>query len=517
MTKLLALCAVLCVLVTACGGGNSDDGSGPAPEAPSPTQASGSPDSEDPDAGGEPASQDAADGTQPGDDTAADQPSDASSSPETSDDAAAGEPGTSDDAAGETPEAYDPILQPSCGGEGELTATAHGVTAETIKIGAPEIDFEELGNLGLAQILRGGIGTVLEVLAEELNENGGICGRMVEVVNFKYLPFGTDTSLAACVYFTEDEEVFAVLGEFTRVPAGNLCVTETHSTALIAAPYTAEDHARANAPWLHMGIASDRRLEVFVTALDKAGLLADAGNVAVHSDAVRQERVDNFLVPALEAAGVSIVERTVLDVPPGDTQAGAAVWRTFQEIYRSADIDTLFVEGDSSSVEQLIQSGLDIALFTTDTEPMAFALEESSDPSYFDAYTLGGPFVEGSTNQRMDDCIEIFERRSGVDVVPTHLLPEEESDWFTPVSFGCAAFDLFVQVAAAAGPNLTNETLQAAIDGFGAIELPNQAFASLGPDKYDVQDGIVLLKFDHEAEDGDGGFVIASDLIDTAG
>ena len=74
-----------------------------------------------------------------------------------------------------------------------------------------------------------------------------------------------------------------------------------------------------------------------------------------------------------------------------------------------------------------------------------------------------------------------------------------------------------MQLAAAAGPNLTNETLQAAIDGFGPIELPNEAFASLGVGKYDARDGVVLMKWDPEAgaEDDAGDFVVFSDLIDT--
>lgn len=504
MKKLFTLCAVFGLLVAACGGGDSGEGK---EAAPSPTQAAESQAPEDTSAPDDSAPEEATVAPQPAEDDASDgQATDTPASTEPSDDAA----------PEEEPAAYDAILQPTCGGEGELSATATGVTATTIKIGAPEIDYEELGNLGLAQLNRGGVGIILGFLVEELNDNGGICGRMVENVGYKFLPFGTDTSLAACVYFTEDEEVFAVLGEFTRVPAGNLCVTETHGTALFGAPFEAEDLARANAPWLHLGIASDRTLEVFVAALDRAGLLADVGNVAVHSSAVFQDRVDNSLVPALEAAGIDVAERTVTDVPPGDTQAAAAVWRTFQEIYRNAEIDTVFLEGDSAAIESLIQSGLDVDLFSTDLAPFTHALRESSDPSYFDAYSLGAPYVEGATNQRMDDCIEIFERRSGFEVLPSHEVPEDETDWYTAVTATCSAFDLFVQVAAAAGPNLSNETLLAAIDGFGSIELPNQAFASLGAGKYDVQDGVVLLKFEHGAEDGEGGFTIASDLIDTA-
>ena len=515
MTKLLTLCAVLGLLMTACGGGDSDGGDGAATEAPPATQAAELPDPENADAAGQPGSEGAGDGPQPTDDTAADPAPGTSPSPETPDDPAAAQPETPDDPAAAQPETPDPIFQPTCRGEGELSATASGVTADTIKIGAPQVDYEELGNRGLAQINRGSFEVVLQALAEELNENGGICGRMVESVTFDFLPFGTDTSLAGCVYFTEDENVFAVVGDF-RVPAGNLCITETYSTALFGAPFTAEDLARANAPWVNLRIASDRLLDVFVTALDRGGQLAGVGDVAVHSDTLRQETVDNVLVPALEAAGVNIVQRTVLDVPAGDTQAVASVWRTFLEIYRSAGVDAVFLEGDPLAIGQLMQGGLDVDLFTTDIDPVSFALRDSGDPGYFDVYSLGGPIVTGEYNQRMEDCIDVFERRSGIEAVPSSEVPEDGTDWHVPVVGICPRFDLFVQVAAAAGPNLTNETLQAAIDGFGSIELPGETFASLGPGKYDARDGVVLLRWDPEAEDGAGGFVAASELIDTA-
>ena len=508
MKKLLVFFTIFGLLVAACGGGDSGSEDGVAPDAPPPTQAAEAPAAEDTGAAEDTAVSDVGDAPDSTGGDAEDEAPEDPAGPEPADDALPGE---------EVEATSDPIFQPTCGGEGELSATATGVTADTIKVGAPQVDYAELGNLGLVQIERGDNEVILQALAQEVNDNGGICGRMVETVTYKFLPFGTDTSLAGCVYFTEDEEVFAVLGSFTRVAAGNICVTETHSTALIGAPFTAEDRARANAPWVHLGIASDRVLEVFVSALDKAGLLTDLGNVAVHSGAGRADLVDNVLVPALEAAGVEIAERTVIDVPAGDTQAGAAVWRTFAEIYRNADINTVFIDGDNVfGVEQLIQSGLDVKLFNAERDTFTFGLRDSSDPGYFEAYTLGSPYAGEKSNQRMEDCVDAFERQSGIEVVPSSLVPDDETDWFVPVRGFCQVFDLFVQLAAAAGPNLTNETLQTAIDSFGSIELPNEAFASLGVGKYDARDGVVLMKWDPEAGDEDGGdFVVISDLIDT--
>ncbi|MXZ87014.1 MAG: hypothetical protein F4Z02_15345 [Acidimicrobiia bacterium] len=510
MKRLLIFFAVFALLVAACGGGDSGQEDGAAPDAPPPTQASEAPAPEDTGAAQDTAVSDSDDASEPtGDDTEDEAPED-SASPEPADDPSPGE---------EAAPTADPIFQPTCQGEGDLSATATGVTADTIKVGAPQIDYAELGSLGLVQIDRGDNEVILQALAQEVNDNGGICGRMVETVTYKFLPFGTDTSLAGCVYFTEDEKVFAVLGSFIRVPTGNICVTETHATALIGAPFTAEDRARANAPWVHLEVATDRALEVFVTALDKAGLLTDLGNVAVHSGANRADLVDRVLVPALEAAGVEIAERTVIDVPAGDTQAGAAVWRTFVEIYRNADINTVFIDGDNVfGVEQLIQGGLDVTLFNAERATFTFGLQDSSDPGFFEAYTLGSPYAGDDNNQRMEDCIDAFERQSGIEVIPTEQLPEDETDWFIPVRGFCRVFDLFVQLAAAAGPNLTNETLQAAIDGFGPIELPNEAFASLRASKYDARDGVVLMQWDPEAgDDNRGDFVVISDLIDTGG
>lgn len=500
MKKLSILCAVLGLLAAACGSSGSGDGDGPASQGPSATQAAGP---------------QATEGDGAPDDSAADDPQ-----TETEETAGTQATAASDSTApSETEEmaAARPIFQPLCAGEGEFGATATGVTEDTIKIGAPQVDFEELGNLGV-QLDRGGYEVILQALADEVNDNGGICGRMIEPVVYKFLPIGTDTSLAGCVYFTEDEQVFAVLDGFTRVPAGNLCVTESHSTALIGAPYTVDDLARANAPWVNMSISRERQLSVFVRALDEAGLLDDVGRVAVHSDAERQQRVDNVLVPALEAAGVDIVARTVLDVPPGDTQAAASNWRIFLEKYRNDDVDAVFLEGDINvSIEQIIQGGLDVAVFSVDRGPFGFGLGNSSNPGYFDAYTFGSPYSGDATNQRMDECIGVFERQTGIEVVPSSQVPDDETDWHATVLGGCRIFDLFVQLAAAAGPNLNNETLQAAIDSFGPIELPNEAAASLGVGKYDARDGVVLMKWDHEAEAGDGEFVVISDLIDTSG
>ena len=198
MKKLLVFFAIFGLLVAACGGGDSGNEDGVAPDAPPPTQAAETPAAQETGAAEDTAVSevdDAPESTGDDVDDADDEATDDTASPEPSDGALSGD---------EVAPISDPIFQPTCRGEGELSDAATGVTADTIKVGAPQIDYEELGNLGLVQIDRGDNEVVLKALAQELNDNGGICGRMVETVTYKFLPFGTDTSLAGCVYFTED-------------------------------------------------------------------------------------------------------------------------------------------------------------------------------------------------------------------------------------------------------------------------------------------------------------------------
>lgn len=485
MRRPLLLLTLVALLAAACGGDEASDPPGGA--SPDDTTSTD---------------------TQSADATTPDEPS---GEPETT-----GDPDTS--VNGEPASISDPLFQPNCPGDGDLSDSATGVTATTIKLGIAQSDWAELANLGLAQVNRGERGEVAEALLAELNENGGICGRTVEFVQAYNLPFGTETALASCLELTQDEQVFAVIGGYggQGTQAANLCVTEAQDTALVGANFTQSERDQATAPWVTTDLGTDRRAATLVAAIEAEGLLDQFANVAVHSDIDSQATVDETLVPALEAAGVNVVERTVLDVPPGDVQAGIPAWRTFLELYRSKQVDAVFLEGDVAfAFEQLVQSGLDVTVFASNQSALSSAFDQSSDRNALTGISLESPFEHENRNDRMDECWNVFTRRTGIEIVGPSDLPDDEINWYTPVSVMCRNLDLFVQLAAAAGPELTNETLQAAIDGFGPIELPNQAFASFGDGKYDAQDGVVLTQFDPSAGI-EGDFVPISDIIDTA-
>lgn len=78
-------------------------------------------------------------------------------------------------------------------------ALAPGVTADTIKIGYAYLDFGDLVSKGLSTEGWGDQELAFQTFVDDLNEKGGINGRMVKVVFAPYTPLGTEVAEAACL------------------------------------------------------------------------------------------------------------------------------------------------------------------------------------------------------------------------------------------------------------------------------------------------------------------------------
>ena len=98
----------------------------------------------------------------------------------------------------------------------------------------------------------------------------------------------------------------------------------------------------------------------------------------------------------------------------------------------------------------------------------------------------------GRDDPEWGDCIRLADEAYGVEIRPPRELEPGETDYWTGMVNACLTLRLFVELATAAGPHLTNESFAAAVDGFGSYSMPASPFASLGPGKYDGNDTIRL-------------------------
>ena len=159
-------------------------------------------------------------------------------------------------------------------GSEKLTATAKGVTADSIKIGFSYPDLALLAKTGLLNIDNGPYEPIIKSIVDDVNKGGGINGRKLVLTTAPYNVLGTTAQVASCTKLTEDDQVFAVIGGF--VGDNNLCVTQQHSTPLVSGYGSGFNQialSKARAPWATWGASDEHAFTALVKLLDQQGKL----------------------------------------------------------------------------------------------------------------------------------------------------------------------------------------------------------------------------------------------------
>lgn len=386
------------------------------------------------------------------------------------------------------------------------TSSADGGEREPIVLGYTQIDFDQLREQYSIDLNFQNAEPVLDALVADLNDNGGIHGRMVEVRMEAYLPVGAASAEEVCIKFTEDDPVFAVLGGFSGPGAVdvNSCIVAEHDTILLGGTGSDAQKDAATAPWLQVDMTSHRRSIGFARALGEHGHLDGTDAIAV----IGAPESEPFLADvetALAESGAQVVLNTTLS--GGD-----------------AEIRTLLERAVSSGASAVYYSGLNPALYPAFADyDVAYFFDDATttEPSLRDFQANGGtldvisngtfplPFKEDAA---MADCIDIVESRTDITVEDPNTLPDDQPNWWEAVSRACQNLRLFQHVAEGADADLTNESFLAAAEALGEVELPGVPHGSLGPGKYDVSDTTRIVRWDPGAHDGEGGWEPLGDL-----
>jgi ABC-type branched-subunit amino acid transport system substrate-binding protein len=476
---LVATVAALGLVVAACGSDESSDDTTAATEAPATTEA----------------------------------PAETEAPRETGAPAATGAPAETDaPAATETPAETDPpTTEPM-----ELTATARGVTADTITVGYSYLDFDELVSKGFSSAGWGDQELEMQSIVDAVNANGGINGRMIEVIYKPYSALGTESAEAVCLELTQDNEVFAVLGGYLG-PAepANTCIAGRGETILVGGVQSEERLGETSAPWLAARVMRTRQAEVLLELLDSEGMLEGA-EVAVVARIDSAEVLDD-VVASMEAAGVPPVETLQSEAAVGDIVAEDNEWAILAERIRGSGADTVFLIGNpGAGIRNIAAQGLDVEIWALDEESMT-ALGNSVDledaRGVITASTLDGQ--ELWDHETAAECRKTFEAANpDVEIIGPNDQVDGDEDWTRGLTVACRFFELFARVATAAGAELTNETFAAvAASDFGQFSIVGQPFSSLGPDKFDSNDSFALVSFDPDIGAA-GGFDKITEIRD---
>ena len=200
---------------------------------------------------------------------------------------------------------------------------------------------------------------------------------------------------------------------------------------------------------------------------------------------------------ALEEAGAEVVIATY-NPSTGDESATIAHMEVVLERARAEGVSTVFFIGEAAYAQEV--------LFELGDEFTVLILNGDSTNRWKTDPPLG---IEGagtlltnrsftsSTDPAMADCLAIIEAGLGLEVRSVELLEEGEPNYWAATQSSCRLFELFRQIATAAGPDLTNESFAAATATLGPFSISGQPYNSLGPGKYDARDTLSLAEWDH--------------------
>jgi hypothetical protein len=381
------------------------------------------------------------------------------------------------------------------------SGSTNGVTADEIKLGFPTIDFAALKDVGV-NIDRGDAQQIFDALTAQLNADGGINGRKVDVDVLKYSVLNPADAEAVCTKFTEDEKVFALLNAFDGVTqSANKCVTD-HKTFLIGG---SPDLAIAKkTPWVSQTATQERQARNFVQLMAKKGLFKGK-TIGISTDPAQEQITKKVIVPALKKAGTPAKVVVVDDVPPGDTAAADANWDVFAEKFKSADVDHVILVGTEAAggLTRLLDRNVK-ATVSSPTNGLVEGLGTSQTqrpPSDYDGYyTITGLTPdEIFADPPMQQCVQTFEKANpSITVKKPSAVAEGETDWATGILTACGQLGMFQTIAEKAGKDLTNQSVIDAVKGMTAnFALPGSPYNTFGPTKFDATNGVRLGVFDH--------------------
>ena len=228
-----------------------------------------------------------------------------------------------------------------------------GVTATTIKIGVALVDFKCIA--AYIQTTRVDEYKVYNAFIADINAHGGIAGRKIVPVYHTFCPIVPAPALSLCTQFTEDDHVFAVMGDFIDLTGqAQPCIAKQHNTVLITIDLTqAIINSATPGLLLTFDANQERTVRVTLELLQREHTLVGK-KVAVLGEATTEASVRNVLVPGLKKMGVNLGDTGILTIAGADTAAASAQMQSFIERWKTEGVNTIFLSGLQVSAQQFV-------------------------------------------------------------------------------------------------------------------------------------------------------------------
>jgi hypothetical protein len=384
-----------------------------------------------------------------------------------------------------------------------------GVTAKQINLGVVLIDFKCIPDQFVDEE-RPDQKKAYQAFIDDINAKGGINGRMIKPFYKTICPLDPNNALTACTAFADDDNVFAVVGDFGD-PTGNapLCMTKTKQRVLLTYEVT-QDMENKAPPGLLLtpDITPDRKVKV-VMALLKSQHTLDGKTVAVLGSSDANEEINNAIEPGLKALNVKRGSTGIITVTSTDTTAAQQQLDGFIEKWRTEGVNALVLAGSSIEtrpfVDKVRKAFPNITLVSDSTSPLEAAQAEVTNHITPNAFTgiitaEGLTGLEHTKTPHFTQCKTIFEAQTHITVPSPNdviKLPDgRKNNIYGEEEDACVFVKMFATIATKVGADLNNTNWTTTVNNYGPIDIQSTNFASLHTGKYDADDTYGLVAFD---------------------
>jgi ABC-type branched-subunit amino acid transport system substrate-binding protein len=391
------------------------------------------------------------------------------------------------------------------------TAPGTGVTASTIKLGVALVDFNCIKQF--VDSIRVNQEQVYGAYIDDINAHGGIAGRKI-VPDFKtFCPIGSNGTVTLCTQFTDDDKVFAVIGNFTDSSndgSSQTCIAKKHNTVLITFGLTQAIMSLSPPGMIvYPGTTPERADKVLIDLLQKEGTLKGK-KVAVLAEASSQKGVKSSILPGLKRIGVPTGTTAYVSISGSDTTAAQSQLASFIERWKSENVNALYVTGQDVASQQFMekvrQAMPDVLLLTDVTDVRMYGQEEQHagvSPNPYAGILVAGGITphDYDLSANWKYCAAIYKAQTGKTAPDAETVvpgPDGKTlDTNGSINDACQSVSLFRDVATRVGKYLNAQNWVTTVDNYGPIKNRGGGpYASLGHGKFDFDDSFRLQEFD---------------------
>ena len=362
---------------------------------------------------------------------------------------------------------------------GASSPADQGVTAKTISVGFPYVDFAALKSLGVT-INDGSFPHAYGAMVAYMNAHGGVDGRQLVPSYVEMNPAVPASATSACTQLTQDDKAFIVIA-----PVFPDCYQQDHATPVIAGslPGTLPKTAAPDFTLTPPNAALD---PLQMAAFAKRGAFKGK-KVAIFYGANSDSPEVQVVQSDLKKLGVHVVLTAEDSVQATDVVASDQAVQSIAQRFQSAGVNVVVGVGGSGSTTwpRALKDN------QSTYKPQFIASDNSALLSYV-ASAKGNPYLDNvlsasavpSTYQQWQDpamqkCAAIVHKAYPSDAMTPPVNPtsaqaaaSSTDTTYASVEWACQYLAIFAKIADAAGKNLTVASFSKAGYGLKNVTFP---------------------------------------------